>query len=72
MFNCCDIVVSSRDVVRVVHRFAGTGGPLPELSPPPRNIMECPGLAELGVAFGGWPLLEETVRELVAAAGARR
>ena len=71
MFNCSDIVVSSRDVVRLVHRAAGTGGPLPELSPPPQNIMECPGLSELGVQFGGWPLLEETVGELVAAVRAR-
>ena len=71
MFNCSDIVVSSRDVVRLAHRAAGTGGPLPELSPPPQNIMECPGLSELGVKFGGWPLLEETVSELVAAVRAR-
>ena len=30
MFNCCDIVVSNRDIVRLVHEFAGTSGPVPE------------------------------------------
>jgi len=65
MFNCSDIVVSARDLVRLTHRFAGTKGPLPEPSPDPANIMDCLGLQRLGVSFGGWALLEETVAELV-------
>ncbi len=67
MFNCSDIVVSTRDIVRLAHRSAGTSGPLPDISPAPKNIMECSGLRQLGIAFGGWPLLEETVAGLVAA-----
>ena len=71
MFNCSDIVVSTHDLVRLVHRFAGVSGPVPEKLPIPKNIMDCDGLKALGVEFGGRPLLEETVGELVAAVGAR-
>jgi predicted dienelactone hydrolase len=67
MFNCSDIVVSSRDLVEVVQRLAGVSGPLPAPSTALRNRLDCPGLAALGHAFGGWPLLEETVAALVAA-----
>lgn len=66
-FNCSDIVVSTRDVVRLAHKIAGTSGPLPEAAPAPNNIMGCAGLERLGISFGGWPLLEENVAELVAA-----
>lgn len=71
MFNCSDIVVSTRDIVRLVHRAAGIRGPLPELAPEPKNIMDCAGLKNLGVQFGGWPLLEATIAQLADAAGAR-
>jgi hypothetical protein len=37
----------------------------------PKNLMRCDGLAALGVRFGGRPLFEKTVGELVAAAQAR-
>jgi nucleoside-diphosphate-sugar epimerase len=67
MFNCSDIVVSTRDIVRLVHRTAGVTGPVPDLLPAPKNVMDCAGLRELGVTFGGWPLFERTVAELVAA-----
>ncbi len=68
-FNCSDIVVSTRDLVEIVQRLAGVSGPLPDLPPAPRNRMECARLAELGLVFGGQPLLEETVRALVAVHG---
>jgi nucleoside-diphosphate-sugar epimerase len=64
-FNCSDIVVSTRDIARLVHRAAGTACPLPEPAPTPTNVMDCAGLKALGVRFGGWPLFEETVGRLV-------
>ena len=69
MFNCSDIVVSTRELVEIVHGVAGASGPFPDLPPPPRNRMDCARLAELGLVFGGQPLLEETVRALVAVHG---
>jgi nucleoside-diphosphate-sugar epimerase len=65
MFNCSDIVVSTRDIARLVHRAAGASGPMPEQAPAPANVMDCAGLKALGVQFGGWPLFEETVGRLV-------
>jgi nucleoside-diphosphate-sugar epimerase len=66
-FNCSDIVVSTRDIVSLAHRFTGAAGPLPEAPPPPANVMRSDGLTRLGVAFGGWPLFEETIAALVDA-----
>ena len=66
-FNCSDIAVSTRDIAELIHQSAGTSGPLPAACPPPANIMDCAGLTRLGVVFGGRPLLERTVAELVAA-----
>ena len=68
MFNCSDIVVSTRDIVGLVHRLRGVTGPLPEAAPAPANVMDCAGLRRLGVSFGGRPLFEETIAALVAAA----
>jgi nucleoside-diphosphate-sugar epimerase len=67
MFNCSDIVVQHQDIARQVYRFAGISGPLPEAAEAPRNVMESAGLERLGVTFGGWPLFEETIAELVEA-----
>jgi nucleoside-diphosphate-sugar epimerase len=67
MFNCSDIVVSTHDIVRLAQEIAGIEGPLPEPSAPPKNLMECSGLKALGVEFGGWPLFEASIAELVAA-----
>ena len=67
LFNCSDLVVSTRDLVGIVQRLTGASGPLPPEPPPPRNRMECARLAELGQVFGGRALLEDTVAALVSA-----
>jgi nucleoside-diphosphate-sugar epimerase len=65
MFNCGDIVVQHQDIARQVYRFTDMSGPLPDTAEAPRNLMESAGLQRLGVTFGGWPLFEETIAELV-------
>ena len=68
MFNCSDIVVSNRDIVRLVHRFAGICRAAAGSRRRRRKAScDCDALAALGVTFGGWPLFEETIGELVAA-----
>ncbi len=67
MFNCSDVVVSTRDIVGLVQSIAGISAPLPEPAPAPRGIMRCDRLAALGVVFGGKEQFEATIRELVAA-----
>ena len=66
--NCADLYVTDRDVAATVQRLAGVDGPLPAPPPaPPRNLMGCRALAELRFRFGGRPLFERTVAELIAA-----
>jgi nucleoside-diphosphate-sugar epimerase len=67
-FNCSDIVVSNRDIVAAVQRLADVSGPLPQKAPQPTGLMSSQGLVALGVRFGGRPLFEATVAELVEAA----
>jgi nucleoside-diphosphate-sugar epimerase len=66
-FNCSDIVVSTRDIAARVQRLAQVSGPLPEAGRPPAGVMGHARLAALGVRFGGWPLFEQSLVELVAA-----
>ena len=67
MFNCSDIVVSTRDIAALVQRLAGVSGPLPEEAPPPRGVMRSDALKALGVEFGGRKKFKDTVQALVAA-----
>lgn len=71
-FNCSDIVVSNRDIVRLVHRFAGITGTVPEESEHPGGVMRSDALEALGVRFGGRKLFEPTIAELVGAVRERR
>jgi nucleoside-diphosphate-sugar epimerase len=67
-FNCGDLYLTDRDVAAEVQRITGLSGPLPEPPPaPPHNLMVCRGLADLGFRFGGRPLFERTIHELVEA-----
>ena len=66
-FNCSDIVVSNRDIVRLVHEFTGKSGPLPEEGDPPSGIMRSDALKALGVTFGGRSVFEKTVAGFVDA-----
>lgn len=67
MFNCSDLVVQNRDVVRLAHAAAAASGPLPQLAPEPNGVMSCERLQRLGSTFGGEALLGETVAALVDA-----
>jgi nucleoside-diphosphate-sugar epimerase len=67
VFNCSDIVVTTRDIVRLVHKFSGTSGPVPKEGDLPKGIMRSDALEALGVTFGGRPRFEKTVADLVAA-----
>lgn len=67
VFNCSDLPVSTTTVARMVQRITGACGPLPaEPSGPAPGTMSCDGLHERGFAFGGVPLLERTIREIVS------
>lgn len=66
-FNCSDVLVSTRDIACIVQGLTGARGPLPpEPSGPLPRVMACNGLQARGFIFGGMPLLEETVAEIVS------
>jgi nucleoside-diphosphate-sugar epimerase len=69
VYNCSDIYVTTRDVAEIVQRLTATGARLPDPpGTPPSNVMDAGRLRARGLEFGGWPCLERTVVELVAAA----
>jgi nucleoside-diphosphate-sugar epimerase len=67
-FNCSDLYVSTRDIAAAVRERSGHDIALPE-EPEGRtgfNVMDCSGLRELGMTFGGDGLLKSTVATLTA------
>ena len=71
-FNCSDMVVDTTRIVSIVARLAGIEVAPPPPARPPGIVMACPGLAGLGMRFGGEALLERTLAGLVRAARERR
>jgi len=67
VFNCSDLVVSNRDLVRLARNAAEISAPLPAEETTRLGVMGTEALASLGFAFGGRPLLERTVKDLVSA-----
>ncbi len=66
VIHLSDLYVTHRQVVELARRFSERPGPLPDAPPvPPANPLACRRIAELGLAFGGLPLLEATVAEIV-------
>jgi nucleoside-diphosphate-sugar epimerase len=66
VIHLSDRYVTHRQVVELARRFSGLPGSLPDAPPaPPDNPLACCRIAELGLAFGGLPLLKSTVAALV-------
>ena len=64
-----DLYVTQRQLVALVQEISGRKGPPlpPPPDEPPRNMLVCTRLAELGITLGGEPPLRRTVEELVKA-----
>ncbi len=72
VIHLSDRYVTHRQVVELARRFSGIPGSLPEAPPSaPANPLACHRLVDLGLAFGGLPLLEATVAEMVQIARRR-
>lgn len=72
VFNCSDLVVSNREIARLVHQLVGKSGPLPGEGTPPAGVMRPDALKGLGFAFGGKPLFDRTVADLVREVSKKR
>ena len=71
-FNCSDLVLSTREIAErmyAAHGIVARSRPtLPEVMPPPDDIMRCDGLRALGWRPGGRRQLQATIRALLDAA----
>jgi nucleoside-diphosphate-sugar epimerase len=68
IIHLSDLFVTDHDVVRLARAYANQPGELPPLpAHPPKNVLVCRRLQELGITLGGQALLEETIAELVRA-----
>jgi nucleoside-diphosphate-sugar epimerase len=68
-FACYDRYISEFEVATIAKELSGTRGEIRGLAPSPKNEIVTAKIRALGMTFGGRPLLEQTVRELLAAAG---
>ncbi len=69
-YNCYDRYVSEEEVARIARDLTGSKSEISELNKGPRNQILTEKLRALGMVFGGRPLLERTVRQLLGAAQA--
>jgi nucleoside-diphosphate-sugar epimerase len=67
-FECCDRYVSDYEVATIARDLSGAKGAIHGSAPTPRNQIVTDKIRALGMTFGGRPLLEQTVKELLAAA----
>ena len=70
-FNCYDLYIADQDVAEIARELTGSRSPIADQRPSPKHQIETGKLRARGMAFGGKPLLRETVAELVAAQRAR-
>ncbi len=66
-YNCYDRYVADQDVARIARQLTGSPSRIADLNRGPKNQIVTDKLRALGMTFGGRPLLEETIRELLAA-----
>ena len=66
-FNCYDRYVSEYEVATLAKTLSGSRSTIHGAAPQPKNQIVPDKLRALGMNFGGQPLLEQTVRELLAA-----
>lgn len=67
-YNCYDMYVSEQRVAEIAREAAGVDCEIADLNAGPKNQIQTDKLRALGMTFGGEPLLEQTIRELVEAA----
>lgn len=66
-FNCYDRYVAEQEVARIARELTGSASPINDLNRGPKHQIVTTKLRALGMAFGGEPLLRQTVAELVEA-----
>ena len=69
-YSCCDGPISEFEVAQIAKTLSGSPSEIKEGTPyAPKNLIDTRKLQALGMTFGGKPLLERTVGEILAACG---
>lgn len=66
-YNCYDQYIAEQTVAHLVRELSGSASSIADLNRGPKNQIQTAKLRGLGFAFGGEPLLRQTVAELVEA-----
>jgi nucleoside-diphosphate-sugar epimerase len=64
-YNCYDLYIAEEHVARITKELTGSKSEIADLNRGPQNQIVTSKLRELGMTFGGEPLLRETVREIL-------
>ena len=69
VYNCFDRYISDYEVATLAKQLTGSRSAVHGQQTSAKNQIVTDKLRGLGMTFGGQPLLEQTVRQLIAAAG---
>ncbi len=67
VYNCYDIYVSEHEVATIAKRLAGSSSDIRGSATTPKHQIDVEKLRRLGMHFGGPPLLEHTIQQLLDA-----
>ncbi len=67
-YNCCDMYVSEYDVATLARKISGSRAEIRGGQTQPKHQIATGKIRSLGMEFGGRPLLEATIEQLVQAA----
>ena len=65
VYNCYDLYVSRYDVAATTKRLAGSQSEIHGTPGSPKHQIVTEKLRRLGMEFGGRPLLEQTIRQML-------
>jgi nucleoside-diphosphate-sugar epimerase len=65
-FNCYDRYIAEQQVAQIAKELSGSSSSIADLNRGPKNQIVATKLQNLGMTFGGEPLLRQTVKELIA------
>ena len=65
-YNGYDMYIAEQHVAQIAKQITGSKSPIAEINKGPKNQIRTEKLRTLGMEFGGQPLLEKTVHELLA------
>ena len=68
-FNCYDMYIAQQHVAEIARELSGSDATIGGANRGPKHQIETGKLRQLGMTFGGEPLLRDTIAELVKAAG---